>query len=363
MAVTGAASVERELALSHSAYVVFAFAGPLLVAAVLEGGLALLSDVVRRRRLVLAGQAALAAALAFVAWTKSAWGLAIGLAVAGTASGIACAASQALLVAGDPGGTERAMVRWSLFAAIGDVLTPLVTAAAIALGFSYRGAMLAVAAVVVVQCVFLARGGGEPRIVDAEPTAEPLRVAIARAVRRPRLWLWLLAAATCTLLDELVVALAALRMVRDQGTGEALAAAAAVTFSAGALAGTALTDRLVSRLGSRRVLLGSAALCAVAVAALLAPRSAIASCAALFVVGVTCAPHHPLAQARAYDEMPDNPGTVQAVGQLFVVVDVVAPIALGLVADRLGLRAALACLALQPVVVAACAALSPRRAE
>jgi hypothetical protein len=46
---------------------------------------------------------------------------------------------------------------------------------------------------------------------------------------------------------------------------------------------------------------------------------------------------------------------VQAIGQLFVVVDVLAPLALGLVADRLGLRAALACLALQPVVVAACA--------
>jgi hypothetical protein len=103
------------------------------------------------------------------------------------------------------------------------------------------------------------------------------------------------------------------------------------------------------------VLVASSALCAIALAGVLAPRSAVAAAVALFVVGVTCAPHHALAQARAYDEMPGNPGTGQAIGQLFVVVDVVAPLALGLVADRLGLRAALACLVIQPVVVAACA--------
>ena len=73
---------------------------------------------------------------------------------------------------------------------------------------------------------------------------------------------------------------------------------------------------------------------------------------ALFVVGVTSAPHHPLSIARAYEELPDHPGTVQAMGQLFVVVDVGAPLLLGAVADRFGLGAAMGCLLLQPVVVA-----------
>jgi hypothetical protein len=61
--------------------------------------------------------------------------------------------------------------------------------------------------------------------------------------------------------------------------------------------------------------------------------------------------------------MPRNPGTVQAIAQVFVVVDVAAPVALGLVADRLGLRAALAYLAAQPLIVAACAALWGREAR
>jgi MFS family permease len=364
--VTGAPAVERELGLSHTAYVVLAFAAPLLVAAVLEGAVALASDLVDRRRLVLVGQAALAASLLFLAWTRSPWGLTVGLALAGTTSGVACGAAQALLVATDPRGTDRAMLRWTFFAAIGDVLTPLATAAAIALGGTYRGAMLAIAVVVIAQCVGLLRASREGRAPapeappDSEPPADPLRAALARAVRRPRLWAWLFAAASCTLLDELVVALAALRMQHDQGVREAWAVAAAVAFSAGAVVGTALTDRVVARVGPRAVLVASSALCAIALGGVLAPRSPVAAAVALFVVGVTCAPHHALAQARAYDEMPGNPGTVQAIGQLFVVVDVVAPLALGLVADRLGLRAALACLVIQPVVVAACAVLMRR---
>jgi MFS family permease len=355
--------VEHELGLSHSAYVALAFAAPLVVAAVLEGGIALLSDVWERRLLVLGGQVALAAALLFLGWTRSPWGLTIGLAIAGAASGVACSASQALLVVADPRGADRAMVRWTLFASVGDVLAPIVTASAIGLGFSYRGAMVAVAIVVAVQCCGSLRGGlaqgqrppsGES--IESTPPPEPLRPALRRALRRPGLWVWLFAAASCTLLDELVVALGALRMQHDQGASAALSAAAAVLFSGGAVVGALLTDRAVARFGSRNVLLMSSVLCAVALGGVLAPATALASGAALFVVGVTCAPHHALAQARAYDEMPGNPGTVQAIGQLFVVVDVLAPLALGFLADRFGLRVAIACLLLQPVIIVACAA-------
>jgi MFS family permease len=339
-----------------------AFAAPLLVAAVLEAGIALASDVIDRGRLVVVGQAALAASLLFLAWTRSGWGLTIGLALAGTASGVACGAGQALLVAADPRGTDHAMLRWTFFGAVGDVLAPLVTAAAIALGFSYRGAMLATAIVVSAQCLGLRRSTGDRTApapdphAGSEPPADPLRAALSRAIRRPRLWAWLFAAASCTLLDELVVALGALRMQRDQGVREAWSAGAAVTFSAGAVLGAALTERVVGRLGPRAVLIVSSVLCALALAGVVESRSAVASGVALFVVGLTCAPHHALAQARAYEELPGRPGTVQAIAQLFVVVDVVAPLALGFAADRLGLRAALACLALQPVVIAVCAA-------
>lgn len=363
--MSGAPSVEHDLALGHTEYVTFTFVLPLIVAALLEAGIAFASDALDRRRLVLGAQAALAASLLLAGLTRNAWLLAAGLSLAGASSGVACAAAQALLLGVHPGGAERAMVRWAVFAAIGDMLTPLLTAAAVALGFSYRGAMLFAAAVVAVQCATTLRLGAQPPLVpkqeDPDSPVTGLREALASAARKPRLWAWLAAAASCTLLDELVVALAVLRMAREQSTSEATAAAAAVAFAAGGLAGLAITDQVLARLGRRRVLLWSAGCCALALGALFEPESAVASAVALFAVGVTCAPHHALTMAAAYEEMPRNPGVVQALSQLFVVVDVVAPLALGLVADRFGLRAAIACLALQPATIIACAAVARRR--
>jgi MFS family permease len=368
--VSGAPSVEHELGLSHRAYVAFVFAIPLIIAALLEAGVAFLSDVWGRERLVVLGQGVLAMALLWAAWTADAWGLAVGLALAGASSGVACGATQALLVVSHRGDADRAMVRWTLFGAIGDLLTPFVTAAAIALGYSYRGAMMAIAAVVSAQCVGFAYLAARRKAVAARPRdaeqpktsrpSEPLRAVLARASRNSRLWVWLFAAATCTLLDELVVALAALRMERDQGATEVLATAAAVTFSAGALLGAAMTDRAVARLSPRRVLVASGIVCALALGAFLATRSALESSIALFAVGIACAPHHALAQASAYKELPDNPGTVQAIAQIFVVIDVIAPLALGAAADRYGLSVAIGCLLAQPVVIVACAAVLGR---
>ena len=357
--MSGAPSVEHELALSHRAYVELVFAVPLILAGLLEAGVALGSDVWDRRRLIVAGQGVLAIALAFVAWTTSGWGLALGLALAGAASGVACGAAEATLVLSHPGGPDRAMVRWALFASVGDVLAPLVAASAVALGRSYRGAMLAVAVVVGVQCVTSilapARPSGE-LARDPEPPSESMRSALARASRNPRLWAWLFAAASCTLLDELVVAVAVLRMAREQGVSDAVAAAAAVTFSLGSVAGAAVTDVAVQRTSPRTVLLGSALACAACLLALLTAGSALGSCVALLSVGLTCAPHHALAQARAYQELPDRPGTVQAIARLFVVVDVLAPLALGMAADRWGLRVALGLLLAQPAAIGVCAA-------
>jgi MFS family permease len=228
--------------------------------------------------------------------------------------------------------------------------------------------MAAIAVLVWLQCLGLrggmgARDGAPADAAERSPDAlaKSLRQALHRASRLPSLWAWLAAAAICTLLDELVVALAALRLQREQGLTESLAAAAAVSFSVGAVVGAALVERAVALHGSRRVLLVSGVLCAIALGALVFAPSALATVAALLLVGLCCAPHHSLALAQAYRVLPGSPGTVQALAQVFIVVDLVAPLALGIVADRFGLRAALACLWLQPVGIVVCALRSDAR--
>ena len=90
-------------------------------------------------------------------------------------------------------------------------------------------------------------------------------------------------------------------------------------------------------------------------------RSPVLAASALFVIGVAAAPHYPLAQAAAYELVPGRPGLVNALAQLFVVVDLVVPLAVGAVAERFGLGAAILTLALQPVVIVAAALTLVRR--
>lgn len=351
--------MEHDLALSHRGYLAYAFAIPLVVAALLEGLVAARSDFLERKKLMAAAQAALALALTVAGWTASAWGLALALAFAGTASGVACGAAQALLLA-EHASADRAMVRWSLFSSIGDVLTPLFTAALLASGRSYRSAMLVVAAVVALQCVgsvASARSSVAVPLDDDDP-AEPILRALSRAARMPGLWAWLLASASCTLLDELVIALAALRLVRAGRWSEGGAALAVAAFSVGAVGGGVLSDRAVDRFGPRRVLLASGLAALVGLGALVLAPNAVAVVVALFALGTVVAPHHPLTLARAYETLPRAPGTIQALLQPFAAVDVLAPIVLGAVADRFGLTAALAGLALQPTVIVAVALVS-----
>ena len=155
----------------------------------------------------------------------------------------------------------------------------------------------------------------------------------------------------CTLLDEIAVALVALRMTRDLGASEALTAASLTAFSLGSLAGAVATDRIVARASVRTVLGVSALASAASLALVIVARSPLQAIAALFVLGASAAPHYPLLKAAAYDAVPGRPGLVNAAAQVFVGLEVALPLAVGLVAARYGLGAALACLAVETLFV------------
>lgn len=70
-----------------------------------------------------------------------------------------------------------------------------------------------------------------------------------------------------------------------------------------------------------------------------------------FALGAFAAPMWPLATARAYASGAP-PGVVAAMDQLFVPIEVAAPLVVGVVADRAGLAAALLVLLVQPLVIA-----------
>lgn len=360
--MVAAPGVEQAAGVGHAGYTLWVFAVPMLLSALIEAPIALWSDRVPRRRLTAAALAVLAAALALCALPVPIALLSLGLALAGAASGVACGCAQAELVATHPGGAASAMSRWVAFAAAGDLVCPLVVAAALELGGSYRAALLAIAGLGAAQAPLLAtRRELAPASVDgdddaARANAVPLPAAVRLAAGQPRLWLLLLAAACCCLLDELVVALAALRLQRELGGSGAQVAAALTALSCGSLLGAVITERAVAR-NDPRIVLALSALASVAALALFVTTSSGAVAAlALVLLGVAAAPHYPLVQAAAYELLPGRPGLVNALSELLVAVEVVLPALIGLIAARHGLGAALAALSLQPliVLVAAC---------
>jgi len=377
VAVVAAPDVEREQSIDHGAYALLVFALPMLGSALLEAAVSLVAERHSRVRVAGTGLFVLGAALLACGLSEGPVALALGLAVAGTASGVVCAVAQAELVAA-PGGPERGMMRWALFSEIGDALTPPLTALVLMGGGSYRGVFLVAAAASVGQGVVLLRSkrrppaeglpGDEPPSAAAaaeaagpdaaEPDADeaeavPLLEAWRAGLRNRELWTWLLAAAMCTFLDEIVIALGALHAERDLGASPAAAVACVTGAALGAAAGALLGDRLLVSVPARRILVGSALATLVALAGVVLAPSVGTLGASLVLLGVAAAPQYALLQARAYAAAPGRPGVVNALGQLFVVIDIGAPLALGALADRAGLSAALACLSIQPIAVLA----------
>jgi MFS family permease len=367
VAVVAAPAVEAEQRVSHSGYTLLVFVIPLIISALLEAGIALVSDRVPRRWLVAVGVALLSAALVVCALARSGYELSLGLGLAGTASGVACAAAQAELVASNPAGAELALTRWTFFGALGDVLTPLLIGGLFALGGSYRHALLLIAASSFLQALSVARDAWQKRAergLESLPEDEErvsLWHALAEGARNRELWLWAFGAAVCTLLDEIVIALATLRIEQELGYARSSATACATFVSLGAVAGAFVSERLLARFGSTRLLVASAVVCAMALVSVVAASSLTLLLPCLFAVGFAAAPQFALLDARAFATMPGRPGVVNALAMPFVVIDVGAPYVMGLIADNFGLGVALLVLLLQPATVLLLTSLVRRR--
>jgi MFS family permease len=352
------------------------FAVPMLVASLIEAPIALASDRYSRTLVLSGALLVLALSLAGCALAQTPWWLALGLSVAGAASGVACGAAQAELVTIYPGCPHQAMSRWVAFAAVGDALTPPLIAAALWLG-SYRAALWVLAVALGTQAIVSGwtaaraarRDAAAATCGEAGPAGDPddapalpLRAALATIRQKPELWWWSFAAASCALLDEVVVALAALRLDLDRGWGTGLVAVAMTGFSSGAVLGALVTEQLLKRMAPARLLIactcGSLTMLALFI---VAPWPGLAL-PALFALGCFAACHYPLVKGTAYALAPGQPGLVNAIAQLYVAVEVLLPLAAGAIAERFGLAIGLASLAFEPVVVLAVTLATCRKA-
>lgn len=355
----------------------------MLVGSLIEAPIALASDRYSRARVLSGALLVLALALAGCALAQTPWVLALWLSIAGAASGVACGAAQGELVTIYPGGTHQAMSRWIAFAALGDALTPPLIALALWTSGGYRGALWMLAIALGAQALIsgwtavraerrvaapsAASERHEPDVPSEASDSEdapalPLKAALQTIRQKPELWLWLFAAACCALLDEVVVALAALRLDHDRGWGTGAIAVAMTGLSSGGVLGALVIEQLLKRIPPRTLLIGCTCGSLGMLALFIVATNSQLSLAALFVLGFFAACHYPLVKGTAYEFAPGQPGLVNAVAQLFVAVEVLLPLAAGAIAERFGLAMGLAALSFEPIVVLAIALLTARTA-
>lgn len=331
---------------------------PSVVSNLIEPFLGILGDVWKRRVVVLGGGVIFALSLLLTAASRDFSLLLVSFVLFYPASGAFVSLSQATLMDLASDRREHHMARWSFAGSLGVVLGPLALGAAAALGTGWRGVFAGFA---LLTLAILAGAWRLPRIVPAwhgdgtnglsrESIGEGLRGAL-HALRRGRVWRWLILLECSDLLLDILLGFLALYMVDVAGATITQAATAVAVWTGVGLLGDLLLIPLLERVPGPKYLRVSAAIeLALFPAFLLAPDFRI-KLGLLGLLGFFNAGWYAILQAGLFREMPGKSGTALAVKNIFGLVGGLIPLALGLLAQRFGLQTALWLLILGPLAL------------
>jgi len=309
------------------------------------------ADFTSRRLIVVLGALGYAAAMATFALADSF----VVLLVAGFAVGVASTAmvdvSEVALadVAGDR--LRTLLARGNLLSYVGDLLGPLILFAVVALGFSWRGAFAVAAALLVAYAAVLAMHPLPP--ATPEPEAPRAMGTIAQVLRDPRVWVVAALSILLNPLDETVFAFVIAFLQEDRGLSVSTAGLAVVAADVGGIAALALTPRLEGRPDDHLLVVAGVALAAALGAFLVLPGPL--AILPLALVGAGVAVTWTVLQHRELTLRPGQAGTTGAVISTISSVEYLAPVAVGALVDRFGLRAGIATFVALPLAFAALA--------
>ncbi|HEX6350577.1 MAG TPA: MFS transporter [Candidatus Dormibacteraeota bacterium] len=325
---------------------------PGVLAALVEPGLFLFGDAGRRRLIVVAGGLAFALAIAVTAMAPGFAWLLLAMVVMYPASGAFVALSQASLMDLDVERHEVNMARWTLAGSVGAVFGPLALTLAIAWSFGWRG-VFGLCAAATLPLVLAARAAGQGEAAHSTFSAA-LAGALA-ALRRREVWRWLLALEATDLMGDVLAGFLALYFVDVARVSPVAAGGALVVWTVAGLAGDALLLLILRRLDGARWLRWSGWLVLAAYPALLLVPNPLLKLALLATIGLLRAGWYSIPQARLYSELPGAAGTAAALTSLAGAAGYLAPLGLGLLAERVGLQPALWALVAAPLALLALA--------
>ncbi|MGH3150819.1 MAG: MFS transporter [Streptosporangiaceae bacterium] len=381
--------ISRDLGLSYGQVGLLASV-PLLVGGALELPLGILAAGQRRRRLaVLGGGILFILSLVAVAGARSFAVLLAAFTLFYPASGAFVSLTQAELMDAWPERQAQVMARWDLTGSTGAVAGPVLLAAVLATGHGWRMAYLVLAGAAALAWIGtclrdpLPAAAAAPATADPEPMAagpEPAAAGpdasaggqpwtarareVLAALRDRSVLRWLLLLQVADLLGEVFTGFLALYLVKVAHLSPVVAAVAiAIRLGAG-LAGDAALIAVLERVADLTVLRAGAVAAALLYPAFLLVPGTVAKLVILAALSMATAPWYPVLQARLYGSLPGRSSVAVTLSSAAGMAGGLGPLAVGLIADALGLPWALAGLVAVPVaVLAGTAAAGPGRRE
>jgi MFS transporter, FSR family, fosmidomycin resistance protein len=354
---------------------------PLIAGSLIELPMGILAGEGRRRhRIAVLGGLAFILTLVGAAAAQTFGSLLVALVLFFPASGAFVSLTQAGLMDAAPGQREQLMARWTLAGAAGAVAGPVLLAAVVAAGGTWRTAYLALAAAAGLAWLGLVTAG--PRLAaagvpvtagladgacggsqaaaegqerdgdDAAPWRSRARQA-GRALRDGSVLRWVVLLEVSDLLLDVLTGFVALYLVAVAGVSPAQAALAVGVRLAADLAGTAVLIPVLDRVPGRAVLRASAAAALALYPAFLLVPGFWPKVVILALLSTVTAAWYPVLQAQLYASLPGQSGAAVSLLSASALVGALGPLAVGFLAGTLGLSWALGLLVLVPACVLA----------
>jgi len=350
--------IRHDLALNYLQIGMLA-AVPLVVGSVLELPAGVIAGTgSRRRRFILAGGLVFVASVLAAGLATSFLGLLAALTVFFPASGLFVSLTQAALMDSAPGRRAQYMARWTLAGSVGAVAGPILVAAVVGAGGSWRLAFVVIAGLGLAAWCAVARTRANSASVvddDADAGERPWpgwRSAIS-IVRSSGAVHWLVLLEVADLMLDVLTPFLALYLVAVVHVSAAVAAVAiAVRLGAG-LAGDLALIRLLERWDSRLVIRASVWVTLVLFPGFLLVPGLGLKLVLLAAVTIATAPWYPVLQAELYGSLPGRSNLAVSLASAAGLFAALGPLAIGLLAQHLGLSWAMTSLCAVPLLMLA----------
>lgn len=349
--------IRHDLALSYLQVGLLA-AAPLIIGSLVELPVGVLGGVgARRRRVVLAGGLVFICAVLAAALAQSFAVLLTALVLFFPASGAYVSLTQSALLDAQPDRRVRLMAVWTLAGSAGDVAGPLLVAAVLMAGGSWRLAFVLVAAAATASWLATAATGRSAGVAAGRegPDTEgwPGLGAVIRISASAGAFRWLALLEVADLLLDVFSGFLALYLVAVVHASPAIAAVGVAVRLGAGLAGDALLVGVLERFDAIAVLRASVWATGLMFPAFLLVPGLDAKLAVLAVLSIATAPWYPVLQAELFRSLPGRSGLAVSLASASGLVGGLGPVAVGLLAERFGLTAAMAALCIVPAVMLA----------